>query len=705
MALLEGPSKEGEPWAEKFRDKVRYGDSREVGVEDCVWECFQSTTGFNVGDVKRLVEGKMCSKQAVEEVPLSYGVFDPQRLLDFAKSISHETPMAHAIAELKRRMHHHTELSIRGIDLARITSEADLEAGVRSRSSRAKITDLTTQKEIMKLKQFLTTHTATSDDIPSLWTDPSTIRALRKDLIDYSNTLRSYTKLLEVRSSYPHGVHDDNENTKYRLLRSEEASQRLAISPAAIESRLERLQLSKRRISKVVNSTASKYPNLLEMSLSGNQIKVLENMPHNLSVLHMCGNQVNLIHPTGLPSNLIHLGLAYNKLTNVKGLQDAGILRSLDISHNLLCDIDEIQRLLHVLKQLQKVVLKGNPFTLLPYYRQMVIKDSLLGLSVLDDIPITPEERNFVGRMQFTGEVFGEEKKEVVVKDGAEVGEQEERKGEEDQADREVGKDAEKETPPIHIRIHIEKIEGLIEKEPDQKEEAPPVAAPAKGKKAPVQAQQVQEEPQNQRSIYLYNNCTYGGFKTGAIEVKGTTVSVGERIDMKVVCDKDLATWLLKVHTIEVHEVDGETDQLLGVVNTEFSQALVSAKAADDWSGRTQSVFQQELSLQHNTLLYHAKYLEKCKAQTLITAIAGACAITAIPTSLSPKRSSSIRKSITNSASKRPSVPTAPPKEEPPKPPQHAALPTTTVFLRVEVNPEDKEEDSPPPPTPKKGKK
>ncbi|CAF1137171.1 unnamed protein product [Adineta ricciae] len=89
------------------------------------------------------------------------------------------------------------------------------------------------------------------------------------------------------------------------------------------------------------------------------------------------------------------LGISFNEISSINQIffnEKWSNLYSLDLSYNLLNNLSETIESLSNLNQLRILYLHGNPFSLIVDYRLFVI-DSLHKLHVLDDIPITTEER------------------------------------------------------------------------------------------------------------------------------------------------------------------------------------------------------------------------------------------------------------------------------------------------------------------------
>ncbi|XP_010126897.1 PREDICTED: leucine-rich repeat-containing protein 43, partial [Chlamydotis macqueenii] len=141
---------------------------------------------------------------------------------------------------------------------------------------------------------------------------------------------------------------------------------------------------------------------LEELILSANQISRITsaNLPRTLKVLELCCNAVADLQDLCAqpPLELQHLGLGYNRLCSP--LRDKYLtaafwpnLVSLDLSFNSFTDLLGLVSQLSSLQKLRVLVLQGTPLALIPTYRGFLV-DSLPKLSILDDIPIGPDERH-----------------------------------------------------------------------------------------------------------------------------------------------------------------------------------------------------------------------------------------------------------------------------------------------------------------------
>ncbi|XP_010086250.1 PREDICTED: leucine-rich repeat-containing protein 43 [Pterocles gutturalis] len=140
---------------------------------------------------------------------------------------------------------------------------------------------------------------------------------------------------------------------------------------------------------------------LEELILSANHISRITsaNLPRTLKFLELCCNAVDDLQDLCAepPPELQHLGLGYNRLCGPSPEKYLTAdfwpnLVSLDLSFNNFTDLLGLVSQLSTLQKLRILVLQGNPLALIPTYRGFLV-DSLPKLSVLDDIPIGPDER------------------------------------------------------------------------------------------------------------------------------------------------------------------------------------------------------------------------------------------------------------------------------------------------------------------------
>lgn len=142
-----------------------------------------------------------------------------------------------------------------------------------------------------------------------------------------------------------------------------------------------------------------KFTNLQELSLTGNCLKsvVGAHLPKSLTVLQLFANKFTdltdlTINP---PPNLQHLGVGYNRLTDLTSYISPYYwpnLLSLDLSHNKIGHVMPTLQALSQLHSLRNLSLISNPITLAPGYRGCTL-DMVPQLQILDDVSISDDDR------------------------------------------------------------------------------------------------------------------------------------------------------------------------------------------------------------------------------------------------------------------------------------------------------------------------
>eukprot|EP01063_Lacrimia_lanifica_P011211 TRINITY_DN18019_c0_g1_i1.p1 TRINITY_DN18019_c0_g1~~TRINITY_DN18019_c0_g1_i1.p1 ORF type:complete len:995 (+),score=349.30 TRINITY_DN18019_c0_g1_i1:61-2985(+) len=499
------------------------------GVMSTMWDCVKEETGFGEAALRQLIENKAHGTYvAAEHGRLAWGDYSPQQVLDFARNVSNVHAMGKAMVEMKKRLVDTPKIAIRGIDLMNAMSEAELEGGIggddvkkgSSLAKKRKVTDPETQRQLLKLKLLIAAHISENPKDKTQWTDKETSAALKANVQDYLDLLQSYRESLDYRRGFVHGVHDHNENTRHRLLREKEAAARRRIAPRAIRGSLQTLNLQKCGI-EIMEATiapADYFPSLTSLSLTGNKIEVIQNTPANLIALHACGNNASCVLPSGVPPQLMHLGIAYNRLSEFSGLCEAVSLANVDASFNSVHTMSALDALAD-LPNLKSLHLTGNPIALMPYYRQAVLW-KLPKLAELDGRPITPEERR---RVTDNADLIKALIRQQKIEDGEEVSEAEpepepveapppepepvkkgtpkdKKKGKKDEAPAEDGQQQAPEGlhPVGGFRIGVDfvALKGLVPEEPKAEEGvATPKAGKGKAKGGKAKAEATPSEP------------------------------------------------------------------------------------------------------------------------------------------------------------------------------------------------------------------
>jgi len=142
-----------------------------------------------------------------------------------------------------------------------------------------------------------------------------------------------------------------------------------------------------------------KLENVTEVTLSGNSIEVLQNLPPKTQVVQAQCNLINRIGDLGPCSQVIaHLGLSFNKMEELSSLQqDLPEMRSIDLGCNAICERDKALDVLVRFPRLKNLVLTGNPCTMTPFYRADVVARFMGeqggGLRWLDDVTVSSQDR------------------------------------------------------------------------------------------------------------------------------------------------------------------------------------------------------------------------------------------------------------------------------------------------------------------------
>lgn len=135
------------------------------------------------------------------------------------------------------------------------------------------------------------------------------------------------------------------------------------------------------------------FPNLRELSLTGNSLSDIPQLPPSVEILSVCLNSF-IEFPKKVPESLLHLGLAYNKLQTlpVESASSFSSLLSLDVSYNEISDLRAFTSSVKLCPCLKQLSLMHNPVCLLSGYRPYVVS-TLPNLIVLDEHHIDATEQ------------------------------------------------------------------------------------------------------------------------------------------------------------------------------------------------------------------------------------------------------------------------------------------------------------------------
>lgn len=84
------------------------------------------------------------------------------------------------------------------------------------------------------------------------------------------------------------------------------------------------------------------FKNLTVLNLSHNRLTKVQNLPASLRELNLSNNEIDDFEPLRQPLPLIHLGLAYNKISNATLaviVKNFPKLFCLDLQFNNVCDL------------------------------------------------------------------------------------------------------------------------------------------------------------------------------------------------------------------------------------------------------------------------------------------------------------------------------------------------------------------------------
>jgi len=153
------------------------------------------------------------------------------------------------------------------------------------------------------------------------------------------------------------------------------------------ELRLEDLNIQK------IDKETTLFKNLEVLTLSRNNIQVLENLPPNIKEVYVFYNEISFLRTPKAYESLVYLGLGYNKLTDsIFDTLHQGFpkLMGLDLSYNEICGLDNVVSSLTFFKNLKMLNLFGNPVTLVPHYRSTILEE-LKMLKVFDNEKVNQE--------------------------------------------------------------------------------------------------------------------------------------------------------------------------------------------------------------------------------------------------------------------------------------------------------------------------
>jgi len=137
-----------------------------------------------------------------------------------------------------------------------------------------------------------------------------------------------------------------------------------------------------------LDSAMQHMANLCELDVSGNALQTLENLPPRMLSLQAYDNRICRVRAStwGCAATIEHLGLGFNQLKTLEAwVNHLPSLVSLDVGFNELGDLDAALDRLKGLPALRHLRLEGNPFCLVPGYRERALA-ALPALESLDGL-------------------------------------------------------------------------------------------------------------------------------------------------------------------------------------------------------------------------------------------------------------------------------------------------------------------------------
>ncbi|KAL9654603.1 hypothetical protein ABK040_006665 [Willaertia magna] len=152
------------------------------------------------------------------------------------------------------------------------------------------------------------------------------------------------------------------------------------------------IKFTKSKISSVDPKFVALVENLECLGLSANRIVKIDSLPRNIFSLNAFSNNIEKVCNLKNFSNLLHLGLGGNQISNLNFLEGCTALMSVDLSFNNLLNMQDVLTSLSTLPSLKMLNLQGNCFTLLECYRGAVFS-TIPGLETLDEVAYNEDSK------------------------------------------------------------------------------------------------------------------------------------------------------------------------------------------------------------------------------------------------------------------------------------------------------------------------
>eukprot|EP01012_Entosiphon_sulcatum_P004543 TRINITY_DN11821_c0_g1_i1.p1 TRINITY_DN11821_c0_g1~~TRINITY_DN11821_c0_g1_i1.p1 ORF type:complete len:604 (-),score=115.31 TRINITY_DN11821_c0_g1_i1:9-1784(-) len=216
------------------------------------------------------------------------------------------------------------------------------------------------------------------------WTLPEEFAALTGHLADYLKLLKD---LLDSR-----GCESSRQPLESKRIKQLSASERASRPSREFFYNFFHTLFCRNRGIQFLDPEIAMFQNLEELSLTGNLLTELSLLPPNIKVMSACGNFISSVGDLRGYQHLNHLGLAFNQLRAPPVAVLPASLLSLDLGFNDIDDLAHSTEALAAAPNIKVLVLMGNPVALAPKYRPWVLHH-LPSISVLDDVPVMPDER------------------------------------------------------------------------------------------------------------------------------------------------------------------------------------------------------------------------------------------------------------------------------------------------------------------------
>lgn len=297
--------------------------------------------------------------------------------------------------------------------LADVTAEQLAQIGITNRRHAEHIIETRNRvfgQQRQKPAQPRTTFSQSPDD-ESTEDQPITLSLLSRCSPNYQKTLVK-ASLADLRT-LAHLVLSGKGITRIDCLENCPAAQHLylyenritVIENLAPVARLKVLYLQSNRIRRLEGLSC--LPSLQRLDISDNEIPVLEGLSQSQQLQELACNRQRLISPflfeeesiVGISQSLLKLSLVGNLIEDVGVLWYLDAVQEVDLAENRVEFTEGLDKMLTCMRGLVRLVLKGNPVTRIPKYRDEVIMRNA-SVQELDGRDILANEREYLFRLK-----------------------------------------------------------------------------------------------------------------------------------------------------------------------------------------------------------------------------------------------------------------------------------------------------------------